>query len=303
MAHQVASDSRLAYLAYQLGRFAVLVGDGVQADPHVLAESVDGVEQLAVLLKKGKEQKQQALNTINEWATQGGLCPDSEEVSRSASKSNPEQTVLAFCSALPHKYSAYAQLGHVIYVIRRRDMHALTGSTTPLVRLQQLLDEIRQIDTHLIGVGVNLSESAHTRMGHTYSNYGELVWEKDLDVWRRLNVEVLEAEIIDRLLVPTPRFPSFWITGKQAAAIGTELGYKIKQDTLSKALDEVPTPFLYRKPHKQRLEIELVSFLAYLQGLGRGDKEPTTDAEIKCIEARKAEEQAKKARERPADSR
>jgi hypothetical protein len=123
-----------------------------------------------------------------------------------------------------------------------RPMQALPGEVTPLVRLNQLLDELRQIDTHLEGLGLNCSPIAFLhREADDRPRFKD--YSDEYEAWITHKVQKLEAAIIQRVLAATAARREFWITSKQAVAIADTLGYNVAADRLSKACRQLPWAF------------------------------------------------------------
>jgi hypothetical protein len=191
----------------------------------------------------------------------------------------------AFCETLPRPYREYAELGSVIYIVIRGGTEDRKDNDAPTVTLQRLLAEVGQLDPLLYGLGVNLSEAAFNRNDYSKGYHSGM----DYKTWAKMSVERLEAEIIDRMMMGTSSGSGHWLTSTDAAALAQTLGYAVYDYTLTRLAKQEPTPFLVHKPAHRRLEVELVSFLAYLKARAPKLPDEPSEKEERETEARKQE--------------
>jgi hypothetical protein len=195
-------------------------------------------------------------------------------------------SVALFCDSLPHPHRDYAELGRAIHVVTHDRLNEWTGTDTPTVAIQRLLDRVKQADTLLAGLGVNLSTTSFSRAIAVHRSRGQI--GPSYETWLRLEVAGLETQIVDRMMTGTTSHSGHWIMGKQAVAIARTMGFALSDTQLSKALKEEPPAFRWHKPSPQRLMIELTSFLAYLKAEGKKESGDPPEKEMEAIEERKA---------------
>jgi hypothetical protein len=204
------------------------------------------------------------------------------------------EAITPFCDVLRDPYRTYTHLGRAVYLVA----YGVRDDELPedLANLNRVLSEIREVDPRLGDLDCNLSEAAFSRRisprrsgayhGGPYSG------------WVRYEVEMLEADILDRLQRPqSPEVDkTFWVKASEALRLAEGWGYALSLPDINKYAKK--GAFLSRNPSSNRREVDLRGFLDWLRIRPKADQEPTTKAEIEGIETRTKQERAKKERGR-----
>jgi hypothetical protein len=274
---------------------------------HAIADGLEAIEQLGQQLTERKDELiraatqalEQECNKVQVWLKQNQPRGDegnddraTENVEFSSDPDTLEDSIASFCRSLPIRYSKCAELGMVIY----RAIHGQTSKAgnwaDAHLRLPRLLSEVVQLENRLGDLRLNITEAAFNQ--RSSRDHKGPYYIGDYSGWVRMEVEKLDAAIIDRLLLPESiqAEQQVWISATEAAALSQSSAHPLSLPDVSKWARK--RAFLYRNPSKSRLEVEIVSFRAWLQTQAKSDKEPTTEAERQGIEDRKQQAGAAK---------
>jgi hypothetical protein len=152
--------------------------------------------------------------------------------------------------------------------------HPESTARFPLVRLAEHVSAFQDVD-------VELSREKYFKESQATSDVEYPLWFREK--LRRLFGELLPrlSEQRDRITNASGHKPAcHWIPASEACAIAEGLGVNLTMSKISKLSKTGDAPFLYDKPAKNRLNVDLVSFVVHVLGEWRQRKDTDDPEEI-----------------------